>query len=193
MKEKHCLVVFFCKAVKTLACEGRSTFFTLIYTLNLLPNEHYMARKQHKGESCMEELLCFFLRSNYFKYMQDVNQQGIRLSSNHSHECNQYRFHGGWLVQIRIPINVCSSMFALNEWKNTRSLSLAAASGARWSGLYRAEHARQSFLPSCKPALNLINKDEILSVMKFTLNHRSVSGHRDRSSIERIVYFCPYL
>lgn len=97
MKGKHCLVVFvfFCKAEKTLAYEGRSMFFTLICTLNLLPNEQWPYGQETTQRWVLYEgAAVFFLWSNCFKYMHDVNQQGIRLSSNLSHECNQYRFHG---------------------------------------------------------------------------------------------------
>lgn len=54
--------------------------------------------------------------------------------------------------------------------------------GAWWLWLYSPEYTCQPFLPSCYLPLNLINKDEFLSIMKFTLNHKFVNGHHDRSS-----------
>lgn len=161
-------------------------------------NSDHMARKRHKGESCVEELLCFscgLIALNICKML--INKGSDFTAIVRMNAINI--FPRGRLVQIRMPINVRSSMFALLSTKGNLECEKIHEV---WVWLLHLEpsdldcteqNTPGSFLPSCKPPLNLINKGEILSVMKFTLNHRFVSGHRDRSSDERIVCLCLYL
>lgn len=123
---------------------------------------------------------CISSWSYYLKYMQDINQEGMEHFRQLSHECNQYPFHEAVSFKFNRPINMCSSMFAdlstkaNSEWsvKKTRSLSLDGDLGPNDLELLNRIYLAAFFLPSCNLPLNLINKDEFLSIMKFTLNHK---------------------
>lgn len=84
----------------------------------------------------------------------------------------------------------CTTTYAVkviqNEiWKKLEVTELKWWFAARWLWLYSPEYTCQPFLPSDNLPLNLINKDEFLSIMKFTLNHKFVNGHYERSGNKR--------
>lgn len=173
-------------------------FFTLICTLNLLPNEQWPYGQETTQRWVLYGgTVVFFLWSNCLQYMQDVASTRDQTSQQSFAWMQSISFPRGRLVQIPMPINVRSSMFALLSTKGNLECEEIHEV---WVWLLHPEPSDLdctdtpgSFLPSWRPPLNLINKGEILSVMKFTLNHRFVSGHRDRSSDERIVCLRLYL
>lgn len=72
-----------------------------------------------------------------------------------------------------------------SEWNTTKW----EVGGADMFRLYSPEYTLQAFSPPANPTLNSINEDEFISIMTFTLNHKFVNCHHERSSYERRILF----